>query len=272
MLSIVFEATPPDHPSTESDESPASFQAAGGAPAEAADQQLVLPKEPPPPSNLYTLIFLIMTVLYIGFFAGTVVTLRRANNWSLGAALSEKGKPSSSRLIAFLGLLALLAIYVGFGYAAVWRVLNGEPIPDVKGFLLSGLAVFAPYIANQVKQMMGGGVNQTAPGGGGGDAGGGAGSAGSTPKPRVFTVTPNSVSPGVSTQITVTGSGFDPRATAVVTTPGSPVTPTISGATANQMQLGINMPASATSYVAVVHVTNPDGAEATGTFQVTASA
>lgn len=203
-----------------------------------------------------------MTGLYVISLLGTVIALRRTLDWRLGDALREDGKPSTSRLIAFLGLLVLMVIYVGIGYVAVWRVLNNQPVPDISSFLLSGLTVFAPYIANQVKQMVQGAASSPAAGG-------------SAPPPtpakvppKVISVTPNSVSPAVSTQVTVTGSGFDPKASVVITTPGAPVTPSITAISQNQIQLSLTMPASTGPYIAVAHITNPDGAEATGSFQV----
>ena len=258
VLDIKFEAAPPSAPPSPTDETRTfatdeEEERTGPARAAAAAQSDV------PPSNLYWTIFWLMTGFYVVFLLSAVITLRRSSNWSLGDALREDGKPSSSRLIAFLGLLVLMVIYIGISYVAVWRLLHNEPLPDVSSFLLSGLTVFAPYMVNQVKSMVQGAAS-------GGVSGGAGGNAPKSP-PKVISVTPNSVSAGVSTQLTINGAGFDPRATLLITTPGAPVTPTAT-ITPNQIQVSITMPASTAPYIAVVHIVNSDGAEATGSFQV----
>ena len=103
---------------------------------------------------MWWVISLGMTVFYIVAIRETVVILRRSNDWSLAKALQEAdGKPSSSRLIAFLGLLILIVLYMELGYVVIWRLLNNEPMPDVQSFLLTGLSLFAPYAFNQIKQV-----------------------------------------------------------------------------------------------------------------------
>jgi hypothetical protein len=229
------------------------------------------PTPSPTASTLFWIIAALMTILYAGLLIGVIKNLSDPNNpWSLSRALSEDGKPSSSRLIAFVGMLVLMVIYIGISYVAVWRLLNNQLLPDISGFLLTGLSLFAPYAANQLKNMVTGAVGGA--GGGGGSAGGGGARPGGTApapsSPKVLSVTPNSVSGGASTTLVVAGSGFDPKATVVVTTPSGPVSPAAT-ITATQAQFPILMPAATMPYIATVNITNPDGGHTTGSFQVT---
>jgi hypothetical protein len=216
---------------------------------------------------LWWVIAITMTILYVVAIRGTVGTLRRSNHWSLAEALQDSdGKPSSSRMIAFLGLCILMVLYMGIGYVAIWRLLNNQPLPDVNAFLLTGLSLFAPYAFNQLKQFALGMASGLS--GGGASANNAAGTR-QRSTPKVIGISPSSVSANTSTQITVTGVGFDPKATVWVTTNAAPVVIAQPVVTPIQIQFAVTMPASAAAYNAVVHVMNPDGAEATSTFQVT---
>jgi GH24 family phage-related lysozyme (muramidase) len=61
---------------------------------------------------------------------------------------------SSSRMIATLGGLAILMLYMGFGIFALYSFgLTCQlpaSMPAVTTFLLSGLSLFAPYVANKI--------------------------------------------------------------------------------------------------------------------------
>jgi hypothetical protein len=115
---------------------------------------------------------------------GAVATLRRDPNWSIAGALSEKDpnaataqpvpavapgepaanpanqapvpSPSTSRLIAFFGMIAMLAFFIGFGSYLLWALFTdrGTQAKDafdaVKSYLLYGTALYAPYALNQV--------------------------------------------------------------------------------------------------------------------------
>ena len=216
---------------------------------------------------LWWIIAIVMTIFYIVAIRGTVGTLRRSNHWSLAEALQDTDqKPSSSRMIAFLGLLILMVLYMGIGYVAIWRLLNNEALPNVNTFLLTGLSLFAPYAFNQLKAFatgLTGGPSDRAP-----SAGNQRGPSAPKSAPKVVGVAPSSITANASTQITVTGSGFDPRAVISVTTNAAPVTPSSALVTATQIQFAVTMPPSSAPYIAVVHVLNPDGGEATGSFQV----
>jgi hypothetical protein len=89
------------------------------------------------------------------------------NAWSLADALSEEGEvsegdatvkkmvASSSRLIAFFGLVVMLCFFIGFGLFVLYDFGADGKVPDSIGgvvkFLLAGLSLFAPYAANQVR-------------------------------------------------------------------------------------------------------------------------
>jgi hypothetical protein len=136
--------------------------------------------EPPEP---------LLVKIVIGFvIAGSVVTMlviRRAlinSDWSLAEALSEdvaisfmttdeqkkeqvklddSGKPimvtvlraSVSRLIALMGMIIILLIFIGFGIFTLYSYAFTGEMPDSTGkviqFLTGGLTLFAPYLVNK---------------------------------------------------------------------------------------------------------------------------
>ena len=61
---------------------------------------------------------------------------------------------SSSRLIAFIGMLAILFLFLGFGTFAVYGFGKTGTVPaqigDIVNFLLGGMSLFAPYAINKV--------------------------------------------------------------------------------------------------------------------------
>lgn len=76
---------------------------------------------------------------------------------------------SSSRMIATLGSLAILMLYMGFGTFALYSFgLTCQlpaSMPAVTTFLLSGLSLFAPYVANKISTAIKPG-SRSAPAGG----------------------------------------------------------------------------------------------------------
>ena len=108
---------------------------------------------------------LALLFLFIGF------GLLRSGTWQLGDALSEEAgnqpnplpesvKPvmvaSSSRLIALLGLLSILSVFVGFGYFFLYTAFAGTQssfdMNKVISYLFSGAVLFAPYLVNQLRE------------------------------------------------------------------------------------------------------------------------
>jgi hypothetical protein len=107
--------------------------------------------------------------------------LVRSPGWSLSDALSEEveltndqGAPikvmraSASRLIAFSGLLIMLFLYFGFGMFLLYFFGTGQKVPQdvldgIQKFMLAGLALFAPYAANQVRAALTGALKPAEP-------------------------------------------------------------------------------------------------------------
>lgn len=125
-----------------------------------------------------TAIIVSMMLLLLVTLSLTIAGLRKSGSWSLSDALSEETEPetttanataagpvvttkkvpnqvaSASRLIAFVGMQVILAIYLGIGITVVWHFANTGEVPDLSKivyFLASGSAIFAPYIANQAQ-------------------------------------------------------------------------------------------------------------------------
>jgi GH24 family phage-related lysozyme (muramidase) len=77
--------------------------------------------------------------------------LKRDDGTPMAITLLEA---SSSRMIATLGGLAILMLYMGFGIFALYSFgLTCQlpaSMPAVTTFLLSGLSLFAPYVANKI--------------------------------------------------------------------------------------------------------------------------
>lgn len=140
-------------------------------------------RKAPEPWFLYTVL---MVVLFgILFCLGAVkVALDKHKTWSLADALSEEvdvaaegttptaGAPpplpaatavvttlhaSSSRLIAFLGSIVILFLFLGFGLVAIYDFATTGTLPSstssVKDYLLTGLALFAPYAVNKFSSL-----------------------------------------------------------------------------------------------------------------------
>jgi hypothetical protein len=95
-----------------------------------------------------------------------------ASTWSLADALTDQtvatvddpknpgqkisqtvSKSSMSRLIAMMGMMTILILYVSIGCACVWTLTQTGKFPDsaLQGaaFLTSGISLFVPYIANK---------------------------------------------------------------------------------------------------------------------------
>jgi hypothetical protein len=134
-----------------------------------------------PSDGVFSYVLVGIVALAILFAWAVIRAVLGRSTWSLSDALSEEtsfslldqsgkpipgpdGKPqivselraSSSRLIALIGLVAIVLIYAGFGLAVMQRYVSGGILPDdsqlksVTSFLLSGAAMFAPYIVNKV--------------------------------------------------------------------------------------------------------------------------
>eukprot|EP01035_Chromulina_nebulosa_P068434 gene68434-93776_t len=76
--------------------------------------------------------------------------LRNANG---DIARSVVMKASSSRLIALLGLIAIMMLYIGIGLTLIYDFAASTAVPsgikDITTFLLYGVVMFAPYLVNK---------------------------------------------------------------------------------------------------------------------------
>jgi hypothetical protein len=132
---------------------------------------------PPATGYIYTVIAIVLvaTIIALVKFAQR---LSSSTNWSLADALSEETdltvsdannmpytvngvvtelRASSSRVIAFVGMIAILLMFVGFGAFILWGfAITGELPPgasSVVQYLLGGMTLFAPYIVNKFASM-----------------------------------------------------------------------------------------------------------------------
>lgn len=116
--------------------------------------------EPAPDGVFWTVFAVMIFVLGWGVLA-TGRHLERDRDWSLADLLSgADGKPSSSRLIAFLGSLVMIVIILGLGSTSLWVFLKTGQLPTLSGastFLAASAGLFAPYFANQIGLAIGGG-------------------------------------------------------------------------------------------------------------------
>ena len=102
------------------------------------------------------------------------------SSWSLSVALSEeeivrdangqtlvdpqtkvpvtRTSPSTSRLIAFMGMLVIVCMFLGTGYYILFGLFTGAAVADklsgIWSYFLAGATLFAPYAANQIKEMV----------------------------------------------------------------------------------------------------------------------
>jgi hypothetical protein len=123
-----------------------------------------------------------VTLIVLGVLAALafmlLVRALAASKWSLNDAISEEitvtlfdadgapvkdaqGAPqqvtklgaSTSRLIALMGLFAILLLYLGFGAVVLYYFGTGQGaapgLMDATKFLLSGMTLFAPYVVNK---------------------------------------------------------------------------------------------------------------------------
>ncbi len=149
-------------------------------PAWAQDQTTITNWVSPATAFVY---FIVLFVVFASLVAVLLVSRALSDtNWSLAKALSEEvevtltetdankvtkpvldasGKPSmakelcasSSRLVALMGMIAILIMFIGFGATTLFSFAKTGNIPssvsDVLKFLAGGLTLFAPYVVNK---------------------------------------------------------------------------------------------------------------------------
>jgi hypothetical protein len=73
------------------------------------------------------------------------------------AAATVRSVASSSRLIAFVGMVVLAAMLLGVGYYMLWALFHGGELRAMEGvwsYFLGGSALFAPYAVNKLADMI----------------------------------------------------------------------------------------------------------------------
>jgi hypothetical protein len=124
-----------------------------------------------------------VVVVVLGLLVFSLLWIRNAiqsSNWSLADALSEEAdvtplnagvpvmngaqplvirelRASSSRVIALLGAITILFMFVGFGTFVLYHYGTTGKMPDdvtdILKFLSGGLALFAPYAVNKISSV-----------------------------------------------------------------------------------------------------------------------
>lgn len=118
---------------------------------------------------IFWAVFTVMSLLVFSLSIAVTVGLLWPRPFSLSEALSAPSpvqpkidKPSdvlllgsTSRLIAFIGLLGILCLALGVGYSVVYDIIIRDKTPEltqVSWFLGAMASLFAPYLASQVKE------------------------------------------------------------------------------------------------------------------------
>jgi hypothetical protein len=144
--------------------------------ARAADTATSTPDNGKTDTFIYVVIAAVYAAVFIVFATVSRILGASSSKWSLADALSEEadltvddgtGKPmmaagaavnkselraSSSRLIAFVGTVAILLLFLGFGAFMLWDYAKTGTIRnanDVRSYLMAGLTLFAPYVVNK---------------------------------------------------------------------------------------------------------------------------
>ncbi|MDD9654560.1 hypothetical protein [Klebsiella pasteurii] len=73
--------------------------------------------------------------------------------------LVKEMKASSSRLIALIGMLVILFMYIGFGslllldFGRNGKISNPDALGEIIKFLIAGMTLFAPYLVNKASSL-----------------------------------------------------------------------------------------------------------------------
>ena len=130
--------------------SPVPVPGAGGGAA---------PKFTPAPDYVFVLIFAVTVLAFAAAIVWLATVLYRDKDWNIGDAISgSDGKPSASRLIAVLGMIAIVAVMFGVTLSAIWVFLTTGQWPSLSGattFLAACAGLFTPYLASQIGQAFG---------------------------------------------------------------------------------------------------------------------
>lgn len=151
---------------------------------------LPVPPAPAPAPAPDWFIFTVIFIVLIGILLALIFVRAALGNskWSMADALSEEVevtatkknaagdeepmadpgnaskfmmitemRASSSRLIALIGMLVILLMFIGFGMFSLYRFATSWSMPtamdSVIKFLVAGLTLFAPYVVNKFSSM-----------------------------------------------------------------------------------------------------------------------
>jgi hypothetical protein len=127
---------------------------------------------PLPPPLVYGILIVVYALTFIGIIGAINALARRPaapgeRGWRLSDALSEEGDitgpgggkqtvmlASSSRLIALLGMIVIMALFLGVGTVVIWDLAESNTTPALDGILryfLAGAGLFIPYSINQIR-------------------------------------------------------------------------------------------------------------------------
>lgn len=135
-----------------------------------------------PPSDWF--IYLVILIVLVGSLLSILIirTSLDSTDWSLSHALSESSEltqmddqgnpvlddakkpvvvkkltPSSSRMVALMGMIVILFMFLAFGSFSLFyfakKGLMPSSINQVVKFLLAGLTLFAPYAVNKFSKL-----------------------------------------------------------------------------------------------------------------------
>jgi hypothetical protein len=131
---------------------------------------------PPPTPMPELLIYIIMAGTVIAVFVAVGIIAKRLKDadWSLKDALTEPtlppaagapapvagappppGASSSSRLIALLGMVVILILFVRVGLVAMWQLAENAHVDlsQFQSYFLAGASLFVPYVFNQIRNV-----------------------------------------------------------------------------------------------------------------------
>jgi hypothetical protein len=123
----------------------------------------------PPPTPMPGVAITLIMIAIVSAVTGSVILIGvrlKQSGWSLRDALTEPSVPgtggappigasSSSRLIALLGMVVILILFVGVGLVAVWQFAenNRVDLSQFQNYFLAGASLFIPYVMNQVRNI-----------------------------------------------------------------------------------------------------------------------
>ena len=117
--------------------------------------------------TLLILIIMFGTVISVCGSIGVIAKRLQTSGWSLKDALTEPtpapvagapapvGASSSSRLIALLGMVVIMILFVSVGLVAMWQFAENDHVDlsQFQSYFLAGASLFVPYMFNQIRNI-----------------------------------------------------------------------------------------------------------------------